>query len=415
MDDAIRLRRPDREQMLLTPCDLDGLVPKDHDARTIWAAVERLDLSAFYSAIAARGSDPGRPATDPQLLVALWLYATKEGIGSGRELAERCVHHDAYRWLCGGVPVNYHTLNDFRVGHEKALDDLFTQVLANLVHHDVVQVNRVAQDGTRVRAHAGQSSFRRRRSLEQHRVEMAAHIQAVKRQAEDGGAAAAARLRAAVAKRERLDRALSALDEMEAAKARQKNKPSKHREARASTTDPDARVMKMPGGGFAPAYNVQLATDVDSRAIVGVSVTNAGSDAHESEPMRSQVVRRTGREVRAHLFDGGFVHLASIERAERSGVKVYAPVPEPKGSVSRYRPRAGDGPGVAAWRRRMRSPAARRLYARRAATSETVNADLKAHRGLRQFPVRGLSKVRCVSLWASLAYNVMHFAQYLLE
>ncbi len=285
MDDTIRVRRPDRDQMLLTPCHLDGLLPEDHDARAIWAVVERMDLSAFYDSIASRGSDPGRPATDPRLLVALWLYATKEGIGSGREVADLCTRHDAYRWLCGGVSVNYHTLNDFRVGHEKALDELFTQVLASLVHHEVVRVERISQDGTRVRANAGQSSFRRRRTMEQQLVDMAEHIREVRRQADDGGAGAAARLRAAVAKRERLHEALSALDEMEVAKRRQKNKPSKHREARASTTDPDARIMRMPRGGFAPGYNVQLATDVASRAIVGVSVTNAGSDANESEPM----------------------------------------------------------------------------------------------------------------------------------
>ena len=147
MDDTIRVRRPDRDQMLLEPCHLDGLLSEDHDARTIWAVVERMDLSAFYDSIAARGSDPGRPATDPRLLVALWLYATKEGIGSGREVADLCTCHDAYRWLCGGVSVNYHTLNDFRVGHEKALDDLFTQVLASLVHHEVVQVSGSVRTG----------------------------------------------------------------------------------------------------------------------------------------------------------------------------------------------------------------------------------------------------------------------------
>jgi transposase len=158
---APRLRRPDRQQTTLEPCCLDDRLPPDHPARTIWKVVERLDLSAFYTPIAARGSDPGRAATDPKLLVAVWLYAAVEGVGSGRELDRLCREHDAYRWLCGGVSLNDHTLNDFRVAHGQALDDLFTKVLASLMHHDVVKVNRISQDGTRVRASAGKSSFRR--------------------------------------------------------------------------------------------------------------------------------------------------------------------------------------------------------------------------------------------------------------
>lgn len=412
MDGTIRLRRPDRDQTLLQPCHLEGLLPSDHDARMIWSAVERLDLSDFYAPIAARGEDPGRPSTDPALLVALWLYAAKEGVGSGRELARLCGCHDAYRWLCGGVAVNYHTLNDFRVGHERALDELFTRLLATLVHHDVVKVSGISQDGMRVRASAGKKSFRRRETLQTLTQEMRAHIRRLKQQADKTNESSAqARQRAAEVKLERIQQALSALDDMEAAKGKQKDKASKHRAARASTTDSDARVMRMPGGGFAPAYNLQLATDVQSRAIVGVAVTNA----NESEPMRRQVQRRTQGNVRSHLMDGGFVKLESIERAERAGVKVYAPVPESKGSGSRYAARPGDGPGVRRWRRRMRVPAAQKIYRRRAATSETVNADLRTHRGLDRLLVRGLCKVRCVTLWAALAYNLMHFGQYLIE
>jgi len=139
-----RLRRPDRNQSLMQTCWLDEMLPADHQARTIWAVVEKLDLAKFHKPLKARGRDPGRSATDPKLLVALWLYATMEGIGSGREIARLCECHDAFRWLCGGVPVNYHTLNDFRVGHEKALDDLFTEVVAVLTHKGVVSVKRIS-------------------------------------------------------------------------------------------------------------------------------------------------------------------------------------------------------------------------------------------------------------------------------
>ena len=180
-----RLRRPDRNQSLMQACWLDDVLAPDHQARSIWAVVEQLDLSAFHQPLKARGSDPGRSATDPRLLVALWLYATVEGIGSGREMTRLCECHDAFRWLCGGVPVNYHTLNDFRVGQEKALDDLFTQVLAALLHKQVVTVRRISQDGTKVPAHAGSGSSRREGKLRERLEEARTQGEAVKRLADD--------------------------------------------------------------------------------------------------------------------------------------------------------------------------------------------------------------------------------------
>lgn len=415
-----RLRRPDRAQVLLRPCVLDELLSPDHDARMIWEVVRTLDLSEFYAPIQARGSTPGRSATDPQLLVALWLYATKSGVGSGRELARLCEAHDAYRWLCGGVVVNYHTLNDFRVAHEESLNALFTKVLVCLVHKGVVTVERVSQDGTRVRASAGSSSFRGRGALERLEKQMREHVEALQRQLDDPAHGVSARKRAAQqrAARERLERVEQALEELskvEEAKAKQKPKASKDRPARSSTTDPEARMMKMPGGGYGPGYNVQLATDTASRAIVGVDVTNAGSDVHESEPMRKQVEERTGQKVQEHLMDGGYVGLESIDRAAEEEVTIYAPVPKPRKAASAYEPRKGDSPGVAAWRLRMGTEEAKAIYKQRASTVETVNGDLKSWRGLGPFLVRGLKKVRCIALWSALAYNVMHFAEVLVR
>ncbi len=413
-----RLRRPDRAQVLLQPCVLDELLPPDHDARMIWEVVTSLDLSEFYEPIRARGSAPGRRATDPKLLVALWLYATKNGVGSGRELARLCASHDAYRWLCGGVVVNYHTLNDFRVGHERPLNGLFAKVLACLVHKGVVTVNRISQDGTRVRAGAGSSSFRGRETLERLEQQMREHVEALQRQLDDPAHSGSARQRSAQqrAARERLERVGQALDELskvEEGKAKQKPKKSKDRPARASTTDAEARIMKMPGGGYGPGHNVQLATDTASRAIVGVDVTNAGSDVHESEPMRKQVEERTGQKVKEHLMDGGYVGLESIDRAAETGVKIFAPVPKARTAVSPYEPRRGDTPGIAAWRRRMGTQEGKGIYKERASTVETINGDLKCWRGLGPFVVRGLRKVRCIALWSALAYNVMHFTEVL--
>lgn len=416
VDGSPRLRCADRDQVLLEPCELDRLVADDHEVRTIWAVVEKLDLSAFYAEIQARGSAPGRSATDPKILIALWLYATKNGVGSGRELERLCREHAAYRWLRGGVAVNYHTLNDFRVDHGAKLDDLFTDVLTCLERQGVVTVDRIAQDGTRVRAGAGSSSFRRRETLEALQEQMRAHVQAVREQLDDPACAASRRQRAAQARaagerQERVQDALKELAKLEEVKAKQRAKPSKNSAPRASTTDPQARIMKMPGGGYGPGYNVQMAADVKSRAIVGVDVTNAGSDVHESEPMRQQVQERTGNKVNEHLMDGGYVGLESIERAAGQGVVVYAPVPKPKKKDQvAHAPRPGDGPGVAAWRGRMATDEAKTIYQQRCSTSETINGDLKEWRGLRQLRVRGLAKVRCIALWCALTYNILHFA-----
>lgn len=303
-----RVRRPDRRQVLLTPCCLEELLPADHEARAVWAVVERLDLSAFYEVLKARGEEPGRSATDPKRLTALWLYATVEGIGSGREIVRLCECHDAFRWLCGGVPVNYHTLNDFRVGHEKALDELFSQVLAVLMHKQVVSVRRIVQDGTKVRADAGRHTFRREATLPRLREEARQHVAAVKAQADDAAASArqrAAQERAARERAARLEAALAELPTIGAEQQQSKRPDVRAKQPRASTSDAEARIMKMPDNGFRPAYNVQLATDPHSRAIVGVSVTKARSDHAEAAPMRRQVERRSGVKVVEHLVDGG--------------------------------------------------------------------------------------------------------------
>ena len=412
-----RLRQPDRRQMTWEACCLDERLSADHPARTIWAMTGRLDLSAFYATINARGEAPGRAATDPRLLVALWLFAAIDGIGNGRKLARLCEEHDAYRWLCGGVSLNYHTLNDFRVGHEKVLDKLLTQVLAMLMHHQIVEVKRISQDGTRVRASAGSKSFRRRPRLEERLAEAKAHVEALKAQVDDeAGESArrrAAQERVARERQERLEAALVEMAKLEEIKSKQSDdKPSKKNEPRASTTDPEARRMRLANGGFAPAYNVQIATDPQSRAILGIDVTNHGTDHGEDKPLREQVEHRTGGKVTEHLLDGGYVKIESIEQAGEQGVAVFAPLPAIRGSVCISNPK--DTPGVAAWRSRMTSEEGRNVYKERAATSETVNADLKTFRGLHSFTVRGLRKVRCVALWSALAYNIMHFSKTLM-
>jgi transposase len=414
-----RLRRPDRQQLLVQPRTLDQLVPEDHPVRALWALVQRWDLTLFLQGIRARGERPGRAATDPQLLIALWLYATIQGISCGRQLARLCIESDPYKWLCGGVSLNYHTLNDFRVDHEVALDDLLTQMIAVLTQAQIVSLERIALDGTRIRGSAGTSSFGEREALEKHLEAARAHLEEVKRSAADPTLSpqqTAARERCARERQERLEQALVELETVEEAKAQQKSKPTESHPARASSTDPEARMMRMPDGGTRPAYNLELATDCDSRAIVGVEMTNAGSDAGQGAPMRDQVEERADEAVEEQLMDGGFVTLEAIDRAAAEEVTVYAPVPKPrKEGGDRHVPKPGDSEAVGQWRQRMGTAAAKPVYQQRSSTIETINGELKTERGLGRLLVRGLRKVQCAALWSALAYNVVHFGPILLS
>jgi transposase len=424
---VLRLRQPNRSQVVLRPECPEDLVPEDHPVRVIWAVTGRLDLSAFYTSIRSVEGQAGRDATDPRLLVALWLYAATQGVGSARELSRLCQEHRTYQWLCGGVSVNYHTLSDFRVGHGPELDALLTQVIASLVDKDLVSVWRISQDGTRVRACVGTSSFRRRDRLNRLCQQARAHVEELRQQLEDPALSAqvssrqrSSRQRAAEEREKRIEQALAQLPELEQKKLQRKvakDKAPDLAQLRVSTTDPQTRVMRMSDGGYRPAVNVQLACDPQSRAIVGVEVSCEGSDAGQSEPLRRQVEARTGQKVKEQLLDGGYLNLQEIERAEQSQVALYVPAKVPKNLKKRkhpYEPRRGDSAAVRAWRQRMGSAAGQSIYKLRAASIETINADLKGYRGLHRLSVRGLAKVRSVVLWSALAYNLLHFGTALL-
>ncbi len=404
-----RLQRPNRAQVELRPVDLEGLLPADHRARVVWEFVEGLDLAPLYAEIKAVEGHAGRPPIDPAILMALWLYATVEGVGSARAVARLCEEHDAYRWLCGGVSVNYHTLADFRVQHVEYLDRALTTSVATLMAQGLVTLTRVAQDGVRVRANAGAASFRRRPRLEACLDEAEAQVEALRRELDDDPGAttrrqAAAQQRAAVERQQRVAKALEQLPEIEA-----KKKATEREHARASTTDPEARVMKMADGGFRPAFNSQLATDTAAQVIVGVAVNNVGSDLGQLAPMTEQLQGRYGRAPAEMLVDGGFAKHEDIIAVARPevGCTVYAPVLTPR-DLTRdpYQPCPGDPEAIAQWRQRMGTAAAKTIYKERAATSECVNA-LARNRGLRQFLVRGLVKVKAVLLWFALAHNLL--------
>jgi transposase len=431
---ALRLRVPERRQMAMVVQCPDDWVPAQHAVRMVAALVETLDVSGFAEPIKAREGVAGRDATDPGLLVGLWLYACIRGIGSARELARRCEESAAFRWLCGGVTVNHRLLSDFRGDHGAALDELFTQVIASLVDKELVSVSRVSQDGVRVRVSAGAGSFRREERLQKLLAESKQHVEELRRQLENPESSAglstkqrAARRRAAKEKQQRLEQAIAQLPELQQKQEEAAQKAGggkqgqkiRDKEPRVSTSDAEARVMKMPNGGFNPACNVQLASDPGSRAIVGVEVSHEGSDsAGLSEPMREQVEQRSGGKVEQHLLDGGYLRMADIEHAHEQGVELFVP-PKPARNLHRrgreLEPKPGDGEAVLAWKRRMASAEGKEIYRQRAATSETVNADLRSYRGLTQITVRGLSKIKCVALWCALAYNVLHFGPALLR
>ena len=430
---AVRLRSPERGQVAMVVQCPDDLVGAEHPVRMVWAIVSKLDLSGFCEAIKAREGSAGRDTTDPQLLVALWLYACIRGIGSGRELARRCEESAAFRWLCGGVSVNHRLLSDFRSDRGDALDALFTQVIASLVDKGVVKVSRVSQDGVRVRVSAGASSFHREERLQKLLEQAKQHVSELRKQLESPAYSAglsqrqrAARRRAAKEKQQRLEAAIAQLPELKRRQAEVAEKAGRgkfgekvrQREPRVSTTDAETRRMKMPNGGFNPAVNVQIATDTESRAILGIEVSHEGSDnAGLSEPMRDQVEQRCGRKIQQHLLDGGYLRQQDIERAHQQGVELFVPPKPARNPDNRGRelqPKPGDSPALLAWKRRMASEEGKEIYKQRGATSETVNADLRMYRGLGPLTVRGRQKIKCVALWCALAYNLMHFGSALL-
>ena len=406
-DRVPRFETANRTQVELQPCDLEALLPPGHAARLVWRFVEGLDLSRFYAAIRAYEGGAGRTPIDPKILLALWLYATIDGVGSAREVDRLCGSHDAYRWLRGGVSVNHHTLSDFRTAHQAALDGLLTQSIAALLHRGIVTLARVAQDGTRVRASAGAGSFRRGPTLHECVATARKQVERTQRQADAPPPTAreAAQQRAARERLARVDEALAILPAVEAVKARQGRKAKSA--PRVSTTDPDARVMKMADGGYRPAYNIQFATDVAGRGIVGVQVSNVGSDRGLLTPMLTEIERRTGRRVATYLVDGGFVNHTAIQAAAAQGTAIYAPPETPKGARAPEAPARRDTPATAAWRAAMATDEAKTIMKTRGATAEWVNADARAHRTLNAIPVRGLTKVHSWALWAALAHNML--------
>src|SRR5437588_286052 len=323
----VRLRQPQRQQFTMMVQCFDDLIGEDHPVRMVIAVVEQLDVQEFCVPIQAREGVAGRDATDPRLLIALWLYACIRGIGSAREVARRCEESIPFRWLCGGVTVNHRLLSDFRSDHGKALDNLFTQVIASLVDKGLVKVSRISQDGVRVRVGAGAANFRREERLQKLLEEVRQHVEELRQQ-------------------------LEAPEQIAVEKAK-KVKAQKRR-----------------------------AEDKQKRL----------EEALQQLPERKQVEERTGKKVEEHLLDGGYLRMEDLEEGHRQKVKLYIPPkpardPNKRGHELEITP--GDSEAVREWKQRMASEEGKNIYKQRAATSETVNGDLRTYRGLTQILVRG--------------------------
>jgi len=409
------LAKPVRNQMELIPAELESLIPEDHQVRSVWAYVEQADLSPWLEQIRVMEGGAGRPAIDPRVLLGLWLYATLEGVGSARELEQLCTDHIVYRWICGGVSVNYHTLSDFRSDSEQGFDGLLTESVASLRAAGAVSMERVAHDGTRIRACAGSGSFRRLKTLERFREEARAQVAELRRELDADPAACSARAKAARlrAAREREERVAEALRQYPEAKAKKKQDKE---ETRVSITDADARVMRMPDGGYRPAFNVQFSTDTKSQVIVGAQAINNPSDHGQLQPAVQELQKRQGTRPREMLVDAGYAKPEDIAALAQAvpPCTVYCPVPILKTMHGKIIPPPADEAAEAkAWRERMKTPEAQEIYKERASTAECVNA-LAHNRGLQQFVVRGLQKVQAVVLLLALAQNLVRGA-FLLE
>ena len=406
-----RLREPVRDDVRFEVFDLDGLIDADHPARTIWAYAQRVDFSAFEAQVRAREGSTGMAQTSPRLLLALWLYATIDGIGSARALARACETVSAYRWLCGGVGVNHRLLSEFRSDERARIGALLVAHVASLSQAGVIDLDEVAQDGVRIRASAGAASYRRRKSLQAEMAKAKALLERLARQGDDddGPGPSGRQRRAAQERAERVERALAALGEAETLRARREksnaNQTRRQQEPRASTTDPQARVMKMADGGFRPAYNVQFASLPGSGVVVAVSCEIVGSDRGLAEPMAQRLAQRFGRRPRRHLVDGGYQSACDIAAAEAAGTDFYCPPGRTRSGKDPYAPRPKDTQAVARWRAKMATPAAQHVYKRRA-ICERIHAVLR-NRGIDRLYLRGQAKVETWMEWFALAHNIL--------
>ncbi len=324
-----RVKAVNRSQLTWQMMDVERLIELNHPARAIWELSGRVKLDGFYAPIEAMAGSAGRTPWDPRLLVSLWIYAYSRGISSAREIARRCTYEPAFQWLCGLGEINHHTLSDFRVEHDATLRELFVQVLGVLSSEGLVSLERVMHDGTRIKACAGADSFRREERLKEHLETARKQVQAMgdPREEEEPSRKRAARERALRERQQRLEQALE-----EVQKVRQAKRGQDKEQARASRSDPQARIMKQSDGGYAPSYNVQLSTEASHRIIVGTQVSQSGSDFVHLIDAVAQVEQNLGHKPAQVVVDGGFTSRENILAMAEQGVDLIGPLAQPNTS-----------------------------------------------------------------------------------
>jgi len=349
---AAKLKVIDREQGFLRPVIVDELVGPDHKVRAIWDLTGHWDLRRFENKIRSRQGQAGRAAWDPRLLLSVWLYAYSEQVTSAREIERLMEYEPGLMWLAGLGEVNHHTLSDFRVEHAEEMKKLLSELLGILSQEGFVKLERVAHDGTKIRAHAGADSFRREGTLEKHIAKARAMVEELERQqdpeAEPDKRRQAARKRAARERAERMELAAKELKEIQAGK----DKEEEREQARVSLTEPEARVMKHGDHALAPSYNVQISTDVNKTIVVGVHLTQCSSDSGSLAASMDEVKATVGRYPGQVVVDGGFTNQASIGEMGERKIEMYGSLAEPEALSAAAMKRAGIDPafGPAAFR-----------------------------------------------------------------
>jgi transposase len=418
MTGKARYLEADRAQFQWDMVDLESQLVADHRARVVWAFVLSLDLTALYDRIRAREGEPGRPPPDPQIFLALWLYATLEGVGSARHLARLCESDAAYRWLRGGVSMNYHDLSDFRVAHADVLDRLLTDSLTVLMAEGIVTLEEIAIDGTKVRAWAGRGSFRGADKLA--RLERLARerVDQLRGSASDAGAGEGRRRAAQQRGMEEVARRAGAasrtLEKLRVEQAKRakthKEEEAEKTEVKASLSDPEARLMRFADGAMRAAYNIQLAVAPDTGIIVAAATTDRRNDAGLAVPVLDQIKDRLNILPQRLLADTHYATKDDIVALAAQGVAVYMPIPadkpdaKPESRRKRDQQRSREPEAVKAWRERMAQDESKAIYRRRGRI-ETVNGILKG-RGLGIMRVRSIAKVTAVVLMQALAHNL---------
>jgi transposase len=411
-----KLNTPVRNQVEFVNASLDDLLPEDHEVRNIWDFVCQMDLSSILDKIQSTAGDRGRAATDPKILLALWIYATAQGIGSARMLDRYCDEHIAFKWLCGGVKMNNHTIADFRANNCEEFDDLIAQFIAHLLDKNLVTLKRVSQDGCKVRANAGSSSFRRKPKLKKLLTIAKEQVKTLRAELDKDPSVClnrqqAAKKRAAEDRKQRLDQAIKehtkVTNNLYLAKKKQRKilYEEEKKEFRSSTTDPEARKMKMGNGGFNPAFNMQIAIDTQSRFIVSYYATNKGNDFGELAKMFSKIQNKYGKTPQQYLIDQGYLLHKDIIAVQRQNCKVFVN-PSKVGNKNAFEAKVGEDQELAEWRRRMGRDESKEIYKDRAATSEWANAGMR-NRGLKQLFVRGIQKVNSMLGLHVLTHNVL--------